>query len=104
LFLGSSLSFEILIPSNPHIALNGLTAFNSPKFPCVAKWALSEALELPAATPQSERSTLETLNNATLEALGRAGERQSRSIAASLKISAAKRYILHSGSRDVPSL
>jgi hypothetical protein len=61
-------------------------------------------LELPAATPQSDRSILERLSKATLEAFGSAGERQSKSIAASLKMSAARRYILHSGSSDVPSL
>lgn len=70
----------------------------------MAKWALSDAFELPAATPQSERRTLERLNKSTLEDFGKAGERQSSIIAASLNISAANRYILHSGSRDVPSL
>lgn len=86
------------------VRMEGFTAFNSPRLPWVAKWALNEALELPAATPQSERRTLERLNKATLDALGSAGERQSKSIAASLNMSAARRYILHSGSSDVPSL
>jgi len=80
------------------------TAFSSPRFPCVAKWALNEALELPAATPHRERSTLDRLNNTTLDAFGKAGDRQSNIIAASLNTSAASLYILHSGSRDVPSL
>jgi len=35
---------------------------------------------------------------------GSAGDRQSKIIAASLNMSAAKRYILHSGSSAVPSL
>jgi hypothetical protein len=61
-------------------------------------------LELPAATPHRLLSTLERLNNTTLVDLGNAGDKQSKSIAASLKISAASRYILHSGSREVPSL
>jgi hypothetical protein len=80
------------------------TAFSSPRFPCVAKWALNEALELPAATPHRERSTLDRLNNATLDTFGKAGDRQSKIIAASLNTSADSLYILHSGSRDVPSL
>lgn len=81
-----------------------LTALSSPKFPCVAKWALKDAFELPAATPHRERSTLERLRINILEDFGNAGERQSRIMAASLNISAANLYILHSGSRDVPSL
>lgn len=40
----------------------------------------------------------------TLAVLGKAGDRQSKIIAVSLKTSAARRYILHSGSSDVPSL
>jgi hypothetical protein len=47
---------------------------------------------------------LEKLRMITLTGLGNAGERQSSIIAVSLKISAASRYILHSGSRLVPSL
>lgn len=69
----------------------------------MAKCALSDALLLPAATPHRDRRTLEKLRSNTRELLGKAGERQSRIIAASLKISASSRYILHSGSRDVPS-
>jgi hypothetical protein len=80
------------------------TAFSSPKFPCVAKWALRDAFELPAATPHKLRSTLEQLSKTTLDALGSAGDKQSRIIAESLNMSAANRYILHSGSSDVPSL
>jgi len=80
------------------------TAFNSPRFPHLAKWALKLAFELPAATPHNARRILEKLKITTLIGLGKAGERQSRIIAVSLKMSAAKRYILHSGSREVPSL
>jgi hypothetical protein len=61
-------------------------------------------LELPAATPHSERRTLERLSKTTLADLGKAGDKQSSIIAPSLKMSAASRYILHSGSSDVPSL
>jgi hypothetical protein len=61
-------------------------------------------LELPAATPHKARRTLEKLRITTLTTFGKAGDRQSRIMAASLKISAASRYILHSGSNDVPSL
>jgi hypothetical protein len=81
-----------------------LTAFNSPKFPFFAKCALRLALELPAHTPHRERRTLENDKMSTLAALGKTGDRQSRIMAVSLKMSAANRYILHSGSNDVPSL
>lgn len=47
---------------------------------------------------------LEKLNRITLGIFDSAGDRQSSTIAVSLKMSAAKRYILHSGSRAVPSL
>ena len=80
-----------------------LTAFNSPRLPHVAKWALKLAFELPAATPQSDLRTLEKLSIITLNALGNAGEKQSTTIAVSLKTSAASLYDLHSGSSDVPS-
>ena len=46
---------------------------------------------------------LDRLNRSTLEVLGNAGDKQSKIIAASLKMSAASRYILHSGSSAVPS-
>lgn len=84
--------------------ISGLTAFNSPKLPHLAKWALKLALELPAATPHKALKTLEKLSRMTLSALGSAGDRQSKIIAVSLKTSAASLYILHSGSREVPSL
>ena len=80
------------------------TAFNSPKFPHLAKCALRLALELPAATPHSARKTLEKLSKMTRGIFGSAGDRQSRIMAQSLKTSAASLYILHSGSREVPSL
>ena len=80
------------------------TAFSSPRLPHFAKCALKLAFELPAATPQSALSTLEKLKSTTLGSLGSAGERQSKTIAVSLNTSAASRYILHSGSREVPSL
>ena len=81
-----------------------LTAFSSPRLPHFAKWALRLALELPAATPHKARRMLEKLNRITLGIFDSAGDRQSSTIAVSLKMSAAKRYILHSGSRAVPSL
>lgn len=80
------------------------TALSSPKFPHLAKCALKLALELPAATPQRARKMLEKLRTSTLMGFGNAGERQSSIMAVSLKKSAASRYILHSGSRLVPSL
>ena len=80
------------------------TAFSSPRLPHLAKCALKLAFELPAATPHNALSTLEKLKSITLGSFGSVGERQSRIIAVSLKTSAANRYILHSGSRDVPSL
>ena len=80
-----------------------LTALTSPKFPFRAKCALKLALALPAHTPHSARSTLEQLSTATRSGFGNAGDRQSITMAVSLKMSAARRYILHSGSRAVPS-
>jgi hypothetical protein len=47
---------------------------------------------------------LEKLRSITRDDLGNAGDKQSRIMAASLKMSAASRYILHSGSSEVPSL
>lgn len=82
----------------------GRTAFNSPRFPFLAKCALRLALALPAHTPHSERRTLENEKTITRNGLGKAGDRQSSIMALSLNMSAARRYILHSGSRDVPSL
>ena len=55
-----------------------------------------------AHTPHKLRSTLEKLRMATRMGFGNAGERQSSMMDVSLKTSAAKRYILHSGSRAVP--
>jgi len=81
----------------------GLTAFTSPKLPLRAKCALRLALALPAQTPQSALSTLEKLSTTTRSGFGNAGLRQSMTMAVSLKMSAASRYILHSGSRAVPS-
>lgn len=80
------------------------TAFNSPKLPHLAKCALKLAFELPAATPHRARKTLEKLSKMTRGIFGSAGDKQSRIMAQSLKTSAASRYILHSGSREVPSL
>lgn len=80
------------------------TAFNSPRFPHLAKCALRLALELPAATPHSALKTLEKLSNNTRGTFGKAGDRQSKIIAESLKMSADSRYDLHSGSNAVPSL
>ena len=82
----------------------GHTAFSSPKLPHLAKCALRLAFELPAATPHNARKTLEKLNKMTRGTFGSAGDKQSRIMAQSLKTSAASLYILHSGSRDVPSL
>lgn len=90
-------------PTSPE-EISGLTAFNSPKLPHLAKWALRLALELPAATPHNALKTLEKLSKITLGALGNAGDRQSNIMAVSLNTSAASLYILHSGSREVPSL
>ena len=75
-----------------------LTALSSPRFPHLAKCALKLALELPAATPHRALKTLEKLKSSTRIAFGSAGERQSSIMAASLNTSAARRYILHSGS------
>lgn len=80
------------------------TAFNSPKLPHLAKCALKLAFELPAATPHRARKTLEKLSKMTRGIFGSAGDKQSRIMAQSLKTSAASLYILHSGSREVPSL
>ena len=81
-----------------------LTAFNSPKLSPSAKCALRLAFELPAATPHRALRMLEKPRRSTLGVLGKAGERQSSIIAESLNTSAARRYILHSGSNAVPSL
>lgn len=81
-----------------------LTALSSPKFPRLAKWADKLAFDDPAHTPHNDRRTLENDKTTTLTGLGNAGDRQSRTIAVSLRISAASLYILHSGSSDVPSL
>jgi hypothetical protein len=84
--------------------LNRRTALSSPRFPRFAKCADKLAFALPAHTPHSDRSTLDRDNIKTLAALGNAGDRQSRIMAESLNMSAARRYILHSGSSAVPSL
>jgi hypothetical protein len=91
------------IRSIPRVSRKGLTALTSPRFPLRAKCALRLALALPAQTPQSALSTLEKLSTTTRSGFGNAGLRQSMTMAVSLKISAARRYILHSGSRAVPS-
>lgn len=80
-----------------------LTALTSPKFPALAKCALRLALELPAQTPHSARKQLPTLQIATRIGLGKMGDRTSSTMDESLKMSAANRYILHSGSSAVPS-
>jgi hypothetical protein len=79
-------------------------ALSSPRLPQRAKCALRLALAEPAATPQRALSTLLKLRISTLRGFGKAGERQSSTKAKSFKMSASKRYILHSGSRDVPNL
>ena len=84
--------------------IDPLTAFSSPRLPHFAKCALKLAFELPAATPHNARRMLLELRTSTRMVLGNAGDKQSRIMAASLNTSAANRYILHSGSRDVPSL
>lgn len=83
-----------------------LTAFTSPKLPLPlrAKWPDRLALVAPAHTPHSARNALDPASTATLIEAGNAGDRQSRTMAVSLKTSAARRYILHSGSSAVPSL
>lgn len=80
-----------------------LTALTSPKLPFLAKCALRLALALPAQTPQRLRMMLLKLKTATRTGLGNAGDIQSRTMAASLRMSAARRYFLHSGSSAVPS-
>ena len=81
-----------------------LTALTSARFPHREKCALRLALELPPATPHRARSTPAVLSTMTREApAGIMGDKQSRIIARSLKTSAASRYILHSGSRAVPT-
>ena len=79
-------------------------AFNSPRLPQRAKCALKLAFAEPAATPQRALRTLLKLRINTLKGFGNAGERQSSTNAKSFRMSASKRYILHSGSRDVPNL
>ena len=79
-----------------------LTAFSSPKLPLLAKCALRLAFAEPAATPQRARSAADALSRLTRSGLGKAGERQSRIMAASLKMSATRRQRLHSGSRERP--
>lgn len=78
------------------------TAFNSPKLPLFAKCALRLALAEPAATPHKARSAADALSRLTRSGFGRAGDRQSRIMAASLRISATRRQRLHSGSRERP--
>lgn len=79
-----------------------LTALTSPKFPAVAKCALKLAFELPAQTPHSDLRQLAKLKTATRSGLGNPGLKQSRIMPESFKISAVRRYILHSGSSAVP--
>lgn len=84
--------------------IESLTALTSARFPQREKCALRLALELPPATPHRARRTPAVLRTVTRGApAGIIGERQSRIIARSLKTSAASRYILHSGSRAVPT-
>jgi len=68
-----------------------LTAFNSPRLPDLAKWAVSVAFELPAATPQRARMMLAVLSTMMRSGFGNAGDRQSAIMAASLNMSAARR-------------
>jgi len=94
------------IPTHPSTKterrVDKLTAFNSPKFPTTAKCADKLALLLPAATPHKLLKQLLAPNTTTRRVFGNTGLKQSSTIAASLKISAKRRYILHSGSREVP--
>lgn len=79
-------------------------ALSSPRFPQRAKCALRLAFAEPAATPHSARKMLLKLSMSTRRGFGKAGERQSSTNAKSFRMSARRRYILHSGSRDVPNL
>lgn len=90
----------------PHEELqrSPLTALSSPRLPALAKWAVKVALELPAATPHRARITLAVHSTVMRSGFGIIGERQSAIIEASLKMSAARRYLLHSGSIELPSL
>lgn len=67
-----------------------------------AKCTLKLALAEPAATPHKALSTLLKLRMTTRIGLGNTGERQSKTKPKSLRTSANKRYILHSGSSADP--
>jgi hypothetical protein len=82
---------------------SSLTAFTSPKFPRRAKCPDKHPFVAPAQTPHRLRRILLPARTPTRMGLGKAGLRQSRIIATSLKTSASSRYILHSGSSAVPS-
>jgi hypothetical protein len=60
-------------------------------------------LELPAATPHSDLKTLLIASTRTRIGFGKAGDKQSRTIAASLKMSAyaRNRIISHSQKKNV---
>ena len=79
-------------------------AFNSPTLPFFAKCTLRLVLDAPAATPHRARSDPERHSSASLAVRGNAGDRQSISIAESLKMSARNRYFLHSASSAGPNL
>lgn len=97
-FYNIKLVFVTLVPRQE------LTALSSAKFPHLEKWALRLAFELPPATPHRARKTPAVLRIVTrMTPAGTIGERQSRIMAISLNTSAASRYVLHSGSRAVPT-
>jgi hypothetical protein len=68
-----------------------LTAFTSPKFPLLAKCLLKLAFALPAQTPHSARNALEKPRTNTRIGFGSAGDKQSSTMAVSLKMSASRR-------------
>lgn len=104
------------------VSLLASLAFSSPKSPTpfsgVAKCNVKADLEPPAATPHNARSdplkhraairspeTGPGNDHGTSNGIyteSNKGERASRVIAASLRMSASKRYVLASGKRDVP--
>jgi hypothetical protein len=79
-------------------------AFNSPTFPVFAKCTLKLAFEALPATPHNALKDPERHKNGILTDRGNAGDRQSMSIAESLKMSAMNRYFLHSASKAGPNL
>ena len=91
------------IPSKP-ITVSWLASFalSSPTFPTFAKCILSAALDAPPHTPQIARITPARQIDARRIWDGSTGERQSKTNAISLNISADNRYILASGANAGP--